>query len=187
MVIDDSRFSSRIWRLRLKTPQILCICFWFAYFSMIEYVIAELLIYKLWKCYRFGGWKTTKQTFLKKTGFRIFTIGSLYWTYLCIKFGKYWQLTLTKTSLLSCSSIKGQKIKFDASSDNILTEFHVLGAYFSRSKIVRFQIFTIGCHYWLYLWMKSWLPILFEYRSSSLNEFDRVIFLIIFVPSHMRL
>ena len=131
--------------------------------------------------------KDHETNFFEKTGFWIFTIGSLYWTYLCIKFGKYWRLTLTKTSLLSCSSIKGQKIKFDASSDNILTEFHVLGAYFSRSKIVRFQIFTIGCHYWLYLWMKSWLPILFEYRSSSLNEFDRVIFLIIFVPSHMRL
>ena len=132
--------------------------------------------------------KDHETNFFEKTGFWIFTIGSLYWTYLCIKFGKYWRLTLTKTSLLSCSSIKGQKIKFDASSDNILTEFHVLGAYFSRSKIVRFQIFTIGCHYWLYLWMKSWLPILFEYRSSSLNEFDRVIFFgYFFMPSHVRL
>ena len=44
MVIDNFRFSSKVWRLRLKTPQNLCISFLFPYYSMTEYFIPVYVV-----------------------------------------------------------------------------------------------------------------------------------------------
>ena len=55
IVIDDSQFSSKIWRLRLKTTQILHILFSFTHSSILEYFISVLAMHELCKCYNFTG------------------------------------------------------------------------------------------------------------------------------------